>query len=113
MEDYIKETQKQREIGEVAVFWEEISKHLPRSRAREELGDEVICGAFRAVYPKIKSHLLTEARKKWLEEEIEKLKIEVPKRKSEQETHCTYNDGARDRLEDQISRLETELISIK
>ena len=43
--------------SEVAVFWDEISQHLPKSVERSALGDEKIFRAFYVAYPKIKSYL--------------------------------------------------------
>lgn len=51
------------EESELAVFWDEISTNLPKSIEREALGDKKIFSAFRIAYPKIKSHIVKEARK--------------------------------------------------
>lgn len=47
-----------REESEIAVFWDEMASFLPKSIERSALGDEKICNAFRAMYPKMKAHLL-------------------------------------------------------
>ena len=109
MEDYIKiDAQKEKEKSELAVFWDELSSHLPRNIERAALGDEKIFLAFRAVYPKIKSHILTEARKKWLEDDIAYWKNifdNPPKREKEYPCdNCTMKIC---RIE--IERLEAEL----
>ena len=54
-----RETTKERETtkSELAVFWNEMAKHLPKSIERSALGDEKIFKAFQIVYPKIKQHI--------------------------------------------------------
>jgi len=47
------------EEAEIVVFWDEMAKNLPKSLERNALGDEKIFLAFKATYPKIKTHLIT------------------------------------------------------
>jgi hypothetical protein len=47
-----------REESEIAVFWDQMASFLPKSIERSALGDEKICNAFRAMYPKMKAYLL-------------------------------------------------------
>jgi hypothetical protein len=50
---------KQKEDSELAVFWDEMAKALPKSIERSALGDEKIFIAFKSTYLKIKIHLLS------------------------------------------------------
>jgi hypothetical protein len=47
---------------EMAIFFDEIAKHLPDAPERDSLGDEVIANAFFAVYPKMREHIARAAR---------------------------------------------------
>ncbi len=49
--------------SEVAVFWDEIAQHLPKSMERSALGDEKICRAFSIAYPKIRGYLASKVEK--------------------------------------------------
>ena len=53
--------------AELAVFWDEIAQHLPKSIERGALGDEKIYRAFATAYPKIKKHLLSSRDTYWKE----------------------------------------------
>ena len=55
------------EKAELAVFWDEIAQHLPKSIERSALGDEKIFRAFATAYPKMKKHLLTSRNTYWKE----------------------------------------------
>lgn len=46
--------------SEIAVFWYEMERNLPKSLEMEALGKEKIFKAFSATYPKIKSFFLTQ-----------------------------------------------------
>ena len=63
-----------REESEIAVFWDEMASFLPKSIERSALGDEKICNAFRAMYPKMKAHLLN-LHSAHLVERISELKV--------------------------------------
>lgn len=52
--------------SEITVFWDEMSKHLPKSMEREALGDEKIFVAFKAIYPKIRAFHLSQIEAKVL-----------------------------------------------
>ena len=55
------------EKAELAVFWDEIVQHLPKSIERSALGDEKIFCAFATAYPKMKKHLVTSRDTYWKE----------------------------------------------
>ena len=55
------------EKAELAVFWDEIAQHLPKSIERSALGDEKIFCAFATAYPKMKKHLVTSRDTYWKE----------------------------------------------
>jgi len=62
------------EKAELAVFWDEIAQHLPKSIERSALGDEKIFRAFATAYPKMKKHLISSRDTYWKErvrEEVE------------------------------------------
>ncbi len=55
------------EKAELAVFWDEMAQHLPKSIERSALGDEKIFRAFATAYPKIKKHLISSRDTYWKE----------------------------------------------
>lgn len=64
---------KEWEKSELAVFWDEISKFLPKSVERAALGDEKIFIAFKSAYPLIKRFILL-SHDKEMKERLEKMK---------------------------------------
>lgn len=51
---------EQKIESELAVFWDEISKFLPKSKERKALGDDKIFKALRIAYPGMRQHLMDE-----------------------------------------------------
>lgn len=60
--------------AELAVFWDEIAQHLPKSIERSALGDEKIFDAFATAYPNMRQHLITSRDTYW-KEKIEELEL--------------------------------------
>ncbi len=56
---------------------------------------------------------IAEERKQFIQEQIERLEEEKPQRKTDEETHHTYNDGKRDCIEDQIAHYKELLINLE
>lgn len=60
--------------SELAVFWNEMSNFLPKTRARAELGDQAIFAAFKALYPIMRTHIATLAQEEARKEMVEKIR---------------------------------------
>ena len=58
---------EEQEKIEVAVFWDEISRYLPKSLERAALGDEKIFLALKIAYSKIRKYLINSAIDQCLE----------------------------------------------
>jgi lysine/ornithine N-monooxygenase len=95
---------EQRTKAELAVFWDEIAKALPKSMERSALGDEKIFRAFASSYPKMREHLLTAERDR-LVKEVEGLSKGM---KEEINIADLYKLGHAQALEDVINLIKVE-----
>ena len=102
--------EKARIESELSVFFDCISKNLPKSIERVALGDEKIFRAFRAAYQEIRSYLL-KSHNDALVAEIEKMRKEISEPIYEYEygpvtwTHSYTTQIKPDELLDQVIRI--------
>lgn len=68
---------KQREDSELAIFWQEIEKNLPKSQEMSALGTKPVFLSFKIAYPNIKKHLISQLLQVLIEREEKDIKAEV------------------------------------
>lgn len=95
----------EKEESELAIFWEEMSKNLPKSVERSALGDEKIFVAFKCVYPKIKEYLLSQYKSS-LRERIENTRPRQYARNTDEEGKTIQSDYNKGFLESRAISLQ-------
>lgn len=99
---------KQREDSELAIFWQEIEKNLPKSQEMSALGTKPVFLSFKIAYPNIKKHLISQLLQVLIEREEEELiECEVKNLSNE------YVRGHDNAKKDTINNLKTLQDSLK
>lgn len=94
--------------SELALFWNEISQNLPKSRERSALGDEKIFTAFAATYPKMREHIFHAGAAAMLERVREGVPKELPTNATDLSENHAHN-GCRNTILSHLDTLQKEL----